>query len=407
MPLESTSQTSPPRFAFLDALRGIAALGVLFHHLYGLSVMVKVYTSVAPEWVNWLAGFGAQGVQMFFVLSGFVIAHSLRANPLSRSSLGRFMLRRQLRLDPPYWVALGLSLGLSIAEHIVPGLNPAPYPTFKTIALHTFYLGYIFHAPKLLDVAWTLCLEIQFYLLFILVLALFQRPTTQLFFVTDHSQNNSKETPPLALSTTMIMWLSGALCIVTMPWSNDVAYFWTTWQYFVLGTLAYWAMQRKISDKWLGSFIATFGVGWLIRLRFPPDTRLVAGHVIESVPNSHLGTALIVGCLTALSLFMLGRLGRLNLGSNARVLQYLGRISYSLYLVHVPVIMVVMKLAFKLTGYNIAAAIGWFVFCTAACVGAAHLFYLVVEKPSLKWANSFKSNHLQNAGAIKEAVSLV
>jgi peptidoglycan/LPS O-acetylase OafA/YrhL len=85
-------------------LRGIAASGVLLYHLSVVSMMMlEAYRATSPFWLRHLFGLGSQGVTLFFVLSGFVIAHSLRHDSLSLQSLARFILRRQVRLDPPYW----------------------------------------------------------------------------------------------------------------------------------------------------------------------------------------------------------------------------------------------------------------------------------------------------------------
>src|SRR5688500_14125008 len=92
------------RFVFIDALRGLACLWVLTHHLFFNEIFGKVLRPAVHNAVEILAFCGSFGVQIFFVLSGFVIAHSLRDTTLNPRSVGLFILRRQLRLDPPYWV---------------------------------------------------------------------------------------------------------------------------------------------------------------------------------------------------------------------------------------------------------------------------------------------------------------
>lgn len=57
--------------------------------------------AVAPSWVASVLDHGNLGVAVFFVLSGFVIAHSLHGVRVTPSVVGRLMLRRSLRLDPP------------------------------------------------------------------------------------------------------------------------------------------------------------------------------------------------------------------------------------------------------------------------------------------------------------------
>ncbi len=79
-----------------------------------------------PEWLRAISRYGTYGVQVFFVLSGFVIAHSLRDNPLTRASIGNFMLRRQIRLDPPYWTMLAIALTVSVLVRLFPALKAQP-----------------------------------------------------------------------------------------------------------------------------------------------------------------------------------------------------------------------------------------------------------------------------------------
>src|SRR5208282_311558 len=92
------------RFLLVDALRGIAAMSVVVFHL-AEGHHVDQFMTVAPVWLITVIEHGDLGVAIFFVLSGFVIAHSLYGRNVTLSLAGRFMLRRSLRLDPPYWVA--------------------------------------------------------------------------------------------------------------------------------------------------------------------------------------------------------------------------------------------------------------------------------------------------------------
>src|SRR4051812_24749623 len=107
------SSASPgTRFEFVDALRGLAALAVVLPHAAGL------FSYPHRSWLSdvflQLADYGRASVEVFFVVSGFAIAYSLRNAVTDGFSLGRFLLRRAVRLDPPYWVGLLLS-GLVVA----------------------------------------------------------------------------------------------------------------------------------------------------------------------------------------------------------------------------------------------------------------------------------------------------
>ena len=158
------------RFVLVDALRGIAALAVLFHHLLFNSELQITLWKVLPGWFTEFCHRGAYGVQIFFVISGFVIAHSLRNVRLSPKSVGMFMVRRQLRLDPPYWTMLFLTVACLFVEQHISWIERKPFPSVGDFVTNLFYLQNLTRNFNIMGVAWTLCLEVQFYLVFIILL---------------------------------------------------------------------------------------------------------------------------------------------------------------------------------------------------------------------------------------------
>jgi len=76
----------------------------------------------------------------FFVLSGFVIAHSLNGRTMSLPDIGVFMLKRSLRLDPPYWVAIAVAVSFSMLASLAVRDRTADEFSFGQIVAHIFYL---------------------------------------------------------------------------------------------------------------------------------------------------------------------------------------------------------------------------------------------------------------------------
>ena len=109
---------SPPdstaRFGFIDNLRGLAAIWVVLIHLVPWKSDAAQSVALGPIcWLlAWPAEYGRQGVTIFFVISGFVIARSLRRGRVTPRFFGNFVLRRSIRLDPPYWVSIALMLAV-------------------------------------------------------------------------------------------------------------------------------------------------------------------------------------------------------------------------------------------------------------------------------------------------------
>src|SRR5207244_3567232 len=100
------------RFLFLDSLRGLAALSVALFHCFNhwVSPIHDQLALVLPRPVQVLLEHADLGVEIFFVLSGFVIAHSLFGHAVTPRFAGNFALRRSLRLDPPYWTMILISV---------------------------------------------------------------------------------------------------------------------------------------------------------------------------------------------------------------------------------------------------------------------------------------------------------
>jgi len=148
----------------IDGLRFIAIGAVLLFHMQGQ--LERHYALAIPQtWFVRAADFGNRGVPLFFVLSGFILslpfARSYRSGT-PRPSLRRYFLRRVTRLEPPYLLNLALvAIGAAILDH----------QTWRTLLPHLFasagYLHYaLFRTPSTINsVAWSLEVEVQFYLL--------------------------------------------------------------------------------------------------------------------------------------------------------------------------------------------------------------------------------------------------
>jgi peptidoglycan/LPS O-acetylase OafA/YrhL len=337
--------TNSPRFALVDALRGIASLAVvLFHSIEGRHVN-DVMQSL-PAWLATVLGHGDLGVAIFFVLSGFVIAHSLRTNNMTPSGIGRFMLKRSIRLDPPYWVAIAIAISFSIlATKIVPGRPPDNFSVGQVIA-HLFYVQGLLGFENINPVFWTLCLEIQFYFVFA-VLLLFPRWC----FV-----------PAFLLS---LLWPLG----YGPPIPQGL--FLTHWFGFLLGVISYWAWQEK-QYRWLFALYATpIGVAALLK---------------------HDQFALVC-VLTSTTLLLASIDGRMGLG-DWRWLQFLGTISYSLYLVHNPITGATFRLGYTILGKTTATEALLWPISVMICIIAATGLWRLIERPSMSLARQMQTASL-------------
>lgn len=148
----SETDTKNDRLMALDGLRGLAAIAVVFFH-YTTNFQEKYGHSSAP---SFSFGYGHYGVELFFMISGFVIFLTLdRVGSTSNFAFARFS-----RLYPAYWVAVLVTWGLVGALGL-----PGREVSFAAAAVNLTMVHNVFGVPHVDRVYWTLQAELGFYLL--------------------------------------------------------------------------------------------------------------------------------------------------------------------------------------------------------------------------------------------------
>ncbi|GIH75760.1 hypothetical protein Plo01_21890 [Planobispora longispora] len=130
--------------AWLDVLRGIAALAVLVSH-----TLPALVADLLPRWFN----LGTSGVIVFFLVSGYIIPASLERRGCVRS----FWIGRSFRLYPIYLLTIALVLVMAPVVPIVEGVDP--------LAHLTMLMSVVDDSPRIVPPMWTLSYEMAFYLL--------------------------------------------------------------------------------------------------------------------------------------------------------------------------------------------------------------------------------------------------
>ena len=158
MPTKFSSH-SDGRVAEIDGLRGIAILMVVFVHYY-VQQFDSAFKSISPDFFSFCLS-GSAGVDLFFVLSGFLIGGILLKNVKSMSSLKAFYIRRILRIWPLYFVLLTLVF-LSAPDQIT-GDFRVSWVSYSCFAQNvSVSLGQM--PSYLLAPLWSLAVEEHFYL---------------------------------------------------------------------------------------------------------------------------------------------------------------------------------------------------------------------------------------------------
>ncbi len=157
--------TSAPRQPGLDLMRALAILWVMLFH-FRLSIGI-------PHLLYWPSRYGWMGVDLFFVLSGYLIGSQLLRPYLkgAEPSLPQFYIRRAFRILPAFLAVLGLYVFVPLFRE-APGLSPVwQFLTFT----ENFRIDYL-HDQAFSHV-WSLCVEEHFYLVLpLLVLVLMRKP---------------------------------------------------------------------------------------------------------------------------------------------------------------------------------------------------------------------------------------
>jgi peptidoglycan/LPS O-acetylase OafA/YrhL len=311
--------------ATIDYLRGIAALAVVWFHCTAGSGVIH------DGWLYRSGSYGWLGVEMFFAISGFVIPYSLHRSGYCRADFGRFLLKRIARLDPPYFADILVCLALSYLVTLAPGFRGAPpHYTWGQLAAHVAYVNSFVHLRWINVVFWSLGIEFQYYLLaglsFPLLVA--RRPAVRFGFLA------------LLLALSLLI-RNEALLFRYLP-------------LFAAGMLAFQSRAGLISRSALFVGLGATGVA---------------------------GPIAIVGIVTALLI----RYVELP----ASRLTAMGAISYSLYLLHVPVGGKIMNLGgrFAHGAPELAALLA---LAVGASIAAAAIFYRYVERPSQRLSSAIR-----------------
>lgn len=361
-------EESHRRFEFLDGLRGIAALLVVFFHFNNR--LAESSIPLFPDFIDSFLNLGHLGVEIFFALSGFVIAYSIRNQTITFPFIGKFFIRRSIRLDPPYWIIVFILVALSAIGNL---FKTAPYqlPGFTEITINLFYLSDFLETPKILPVSWTLAFEIQFYLFLVLLVKFLQFLDSKI----SQKQGSLLSFPSLAvLSFLMILSLLQSTPYSWFP--NIPGLFLNKWYSFFSGTLACWTMLQVIKPLFF----------W-INLGF------IATYALAKDPSA------CVTCLISLVIYWAIMKDMMNTLLRGPIFQYLGKISYSLYLIHWVIGLKFMDIAVRFFGEHIESkALTFLLMMTALSftLCASHIFYRFIELPSLRLSRKMQGSNRNN-----------
>lgn len=305
----------------VQGLRGIAALSVLMDHFYDMP-KGGVYDIPDPgflppiwPWFQSVINVGGHGVELFFMISGFLIPASL----VRHGSLSRFFFDRALRIMPVFvvlHVAL-FAIGPVVGYKFFRGIDLGSY--LATFTANLFFLQDVFGLPIAQQNAWTLTYEWAFYIWFALT------------FVALRLGGRLAAAPLI---------LFGVACVLHWPITA----------FFCIGML-YSATGFRIPLSGGAGLAAGLFCGaamYACLVLFHPFVGLIPGFLLFGMvlaSGSGLGNAL-----------------------SAPALQYVGKISYSLYLVHPFVLFPLQVIGLKLVAAGVDRWLLWVAFIVLGLV---------------------------------------
>ena len=191
-----------------------------------------------------VVAFGPFGVDVFFVLSGIAIGYATRRDSKTMTWLGNFILRRVIRLTPPYWAAIAIMAGILWVQASVGHSTVGDRLLAPVIVANVLYLQELLGLENLNVVFWTLAIELQFYLAYGFLAVI----TSMI----GSKWPRSSESPKVTLFA-----LSGALSLL-FPFRNFT--FLPYWYMFTLGLFVWWAIEKSVSQKGLATVIGALAI---------------------------------------------------------------------------------------------------------------------------------------------------
>lgn len=331
------------QFNFIIALRALAALVIVWHHFALYPPLSEWARPLLGEFLLWFE-VHARSTQVFFVLGGFVLAHSLAAHRWRAGGLFLFLLRRYCRLGLPYLMVIALILPIyAFARNWVPDSVLGAAVSWPQLIAHLFFLQDILGYEALSAGLWFVGINIQLCILFAILLCL--------------------RDCVLWRGVDVLGVLGWSLAVFSLFYANLNAG-WDVWgiyffPYFFMGVVV-WRSKNGTQTLEFWLYQALFLIAMAFEWRWRLSIAMLVGYLL----------------LWSLKSGWIVRWPR-----HARIL-WLGKISYSLFLVHFPVLILVAALWAHLGWTSPLLASLGLLLAFVASIAAASGFYRWIEQPS-------------------------
>jgi peptidoglycan/LPS O-acetylase OafA/YrhL len=326
----------------IDTLRAIAAFSVLWFHVSNTVSNYPVNTTIRES-----GAFGWIGVDIFFVISGFIIPFSLwKAAFIFKEHWRSFLFKRLIRIEPTYILSIIFTIVFGLTVNYFYSRQIYVF-SFGQIAAHFLYLNAFLGYEWVNPVYWTLAIEFQYY---ILICFLY----------------------PVLFSRTGRLWLIlGSICMACLV--KDSAFIFSFGGLFLIGIFIFLYYIKSIDLRF---FIFAILCSVLFAVTFLGYVAAIAG----------LATGLLI---------IYVRIPKYSW------VTYVGMISYSLYLFHYPIVEKIVRLG-KHVGNSTIDQIFVVTIATLISIIVARFFFVIIERPTMKLSHQISYQSTLPSVRIKE-----
>ena len=299
------------RNAFIDNLKGAACLLVMAHHLAFYGPMSDVAYALAPESTDWLFNYGRMAVTMFLAIGGFFTGLRLsQANVFVKKSITEFIWHKYVRLIVPYLAAIILAITCSwlASQWMEHESIPAP-PTLPQLLSHAFLLQNLLGYESLSAGVWYVAIDFQLFTVSLLIIFLVE----------------SMSPATWSYRTTRMI---GIILLSSLS----------------MASLFIFNRHERLDNTFL-YFYGAYGIGVLSAYAYHSKHTILALLVLCVIVMAALYVEfrerIAIALMLAIATSLICKRGWHTLKIWHNPLESLGQISYSVFLVHFPVSLVV------------------------------------------------------------------
>jgi len=335
---------SANRFPVIDAFKAVASQLIVLHHLAAYGPISDAVQQAAPAMISWLYDYARMAVQVFFVIGGYLAARSMQTNTASMAWLTVNLVNRYLRLVVPFCFALVLAiLSALVARQLLADDFIPDMPELSQFLSHVFLLHGVLDFDSLTAGAWFIAVDFQLFLMMLGIAWL---------------GGKSVDSRKIMIAVVTLM------AAASLFWFNrDSGYDdWALYFFgaYGMGAMAYWAGLREHLAAWFWLNAAIAAAALIADFRLRILIALCVAFILFFTKNVQVKK----------ELRLLG------------LMHYLGKVSYSLFLVHFSIVMLANAVFGWLKFSGSLAGFVFMMFSWIASLVLADIFYRMVEKPA-------------------------